>query len=78
MLTMLFDADAAVQVMSAALPSARDGAVKDSALILEALEALEAGGTDGRLMAALHGLFADAAEGDGSVDVAAVVRAYRT
>ncbi|GAA2685441.1 MULTISPECIES: NAD(P)-dependent oxidoreductase [Actinosynnema] len=52
-----------------------DGAVKDSALILEALAA---GGTDGRLMAALHGLFADAAEVDGAADMAAVVRAYRT
>lgn len=52
------------------------GAVKDSALVLGALE--EAG-ADQRLMAALHGLFRDGAAltGDAREDMAAVVRAYR-
>ena len=52
------------------------GAVKDSALVLGALE--EAG-ADQRLMAALHGLFRDGADlaGDEQEDMAAVLRAYR-
>jgi 3-hydroxyisobutyrate dehydrogenase len=52
------------------------GAVKDSGLVLGALE--EAG-VDQRLMAVLHGLFRDGAglAGDTRQDMAAVVRAYR-
>lgn len=54
---------------------ALDGAVKDSALIADALRAA---GTDDRMMTALHAVFADAsAAGHGDDDMAAVAEAFR-
>lgn len=50
------------------------GAVKDSALIRDALRDT---GTDDRLMDALHGLFSDAAVGHADEDMAAVYTAFR-
>jgi len=54
---------------------ALDGAVKDSGLIADALRSA---GTDGRMMAALHAVFADAsAAGHANDDMAAVAETFR-